>query len=146
MKIYFTTGISVTDSYFDFLAETQRIDIRDLVVQEKAINPKSKRNKFEITAAFLTNSLDDVLIANLLNSKDDFYLLKEVLEQKRGNVYKFFFKKNDSYSKYKEHYKEHSRWMDYAPAYIKAKQDEYNSKIDILVSTIVSENIDFEMI
>lgn len=148
MKVFFTSGIKSTDSYFDFLIDVKRINIKDLILQKKVEVPGLKLNKFQVIAEYIQNTEKDVMIGNVVNTREDFKNLKRELELRGAwnRVYKVFLKENDSYSKYKNIYSEHSKWLDYSPEYVKAKQDEHNIELKELAVLIKKEEINFEFI
>ena len=142
MNIYLTTGIDATDSYFNYMVRFKRVNIKDLVLTKKTNTPSIRYNKFQVIIDFIKETMGNVLIGNAINSIEDFRKLEKELELNSLKVHKIFIKNNDSYSKYKTLYSNHSNWLDYSPEYIKSKQEEYNLELKRLGQLIKEKGID----
>lgn len=142
MEVMITSGINATDKYFDFLEQVIRVNIRDLVLESRTINPNEKYDKFDIVTDFIRRCKGDVLIGNIVNSYKDFLHLQEKIAGSNIKVKKAYIKYDDSYDDYKILYEKHSRWLDYSPDYIRLKQEEHNRELEKLGDFLKSESIE----
>ena len=142
MEAYLTCGINAKSPYFDFLIEIEKINIKDLIVENRDINPNIKLNKFQVLAEVFNNAHGDLLIGNAIKSIEDLLNLKRELGVHFNKIRKFFLKENDSYSAYKTFYSDHSRWLDYSPEFVKLKQEEHNLELRKLAKQLEQEGIE----
>lgn len=147
-RIYLTINIDVTDSCFDKFTDCEKINIGDVIKENKKLLRPFELEKIrgKVVADAILENEKNLLIGFAIKSHEDLKTVLELAGGEKENIFKIYFdngkRKKAAIEKYKKDYSLHSRWLDYSPEYVENSYIEFDKKIKEIKKYAIGKRVE----